>query len=74
MERFFKIVGDRIMKHWLTTLKGIVYAVILFMYYEGKITTQDWILATGSILVINSIFIQKDPGKTANKVEDPTIP
>lgn len=62
-------IQKRILKHWQTTLKGLVYGVVTFMYFEGKITTTEWITAVGSILTINSIFLQKDPDKTANKIK-----
>jgi hypothetical protein len=54
--------------HWLTTLKAIAYGVLLYMYYIGKLDTQQWIMATGSILVLNSLF-QKDPNKVPTKPE-----
>lgn len=68
-EKSWDTLVKRVLKHWQTTAKGIIYGVLLFMYYEGKIDTQQWIMATGSILAFNSIFLQKDPGKIANKPE-----
>ena len=74
MKRIFGIIRSRILTHWQTTAKGIIYGVLTLMFYQGKMTATEWIAAVGSILTLNSIFIQKDPGKTANKVDDPTIP
>jgi hypothetical protein len=74
MKRAIEIIKSRILKHWQTTLKGIVYAVLTLMFYEGKMNATEWIASIGSILSINAIFLQKDPGKTANKVDDPNIP
>lgn len=51
--------------HWKTTLKGVVYLTLLVMYWLGKINTMEWISATGSVMVINSLW-QKD----ADKLED----
>lgn len=64
----------RTLQHWQTTLKGIVYGLVTFMYFEGKITTPEWISAVGSILTVNAIFLQKDPDKTANKPKPQEVP
>lgn len=74
MKRAFEIIKSRVLKHWQTTLKGIIYGVLTLMFYEGKMNATEWIAAVGSILTINSIFLQKDHGKMANKVDDPEIP
>lgn len=74
MKRAFGIIKSRVLKHWQTTLKGIIYGVLTLMFYEGKMNATEWIAAVGSILTINSIFLQKDHGKMANKVDDPEIP
>jgi hypothetical protein len=41
----------------------------LVMYWLGKINTMEWISATGSIMVINSIW-QKDSDKLEEKQPD----
>jgi hypothetical protein len=68
-EKSLDTLQKRILKHWQTTAKGVIYGVVTFMFYEGKLNTQEWITAIGSILTFNSIFLQKDPGKVANKPE-----
>jgi hypothetical protein len=69
IQKSLDTLQKRIVKHWQTTFKGIVYGVITYMYFVGKINTTEWITAIGSILTFNSIFLQKDPGKVANKPE-----
>lgn len=69
MKKFFENVKARIVRHWITTVKGVIYGVLLFMYYEGKLTTSEWITATGAILTLNSIFLQKDSDKVETKPE-----
>lgn len=59
----------RITRHWFTTFKGLIYFVLLYMYYDGRIKTSEWIMATGAILTLNSIFMQKDPDKVETKPE-----
>lgn len=56
----------RLTIHWLMILKGIVYAVLLYMYASKIITTQEWILATGSVMTLNSI-LSKDTSKLQTK-------
>jgi hypothetical protein len=69
MKKFFENLKLRIVRHWQTTLKGIIYAVLLVMYWQGKIDTTEWITATGAILTLNSIFLQKDADKVETKPE-----
>lgn len=56
----------KLVKHWKTSLKGIVYLMLLVMYWTGKINTTEWITATGSVMVINSLW-QKDADKLEEK-------
>jgi hypothetical protein len=56
----------KLLVHWKTTVKGIVYFTLLVMYYLGKISTQDWVIATGSVMTINSLW-QKDADKLQDK-------
>jgi hypothetical protein len=74
MKRFLEIVKSRTLKHWQTSLKGLVYGVLTWMLVQRHITVTEWIAGVGSILSINAIFLQKDSGKVANKVNDPDIP
>lgn len=67
MKKFLSNAWLRISRHWITTVKGLIYGVLLFMYYEGKMTTTEWITATGAILTLNSIFLQKDSDKVETK-------
>jgi hypothetical protein len=64
MKNILREIYNRVVVHWIMTLKGVVYAIILTMYWMGKINTQEWITATGSIMAINALF-----SKDANKVE-----
>ena len=68
MRNFLHQVWKKLYIHWITTLIGIVYFVILFMYFKKVITTQEWILATGSILTLKSL-LSKDPDKVGTKPE-----
>lgn len=68
MRNFLHQVWKKLYIHWVTTAIAIVYAVILYMYYQRIITTQEWILATGSILTLKSL-LSKDPDKVNTKKE-----
>lgn len=69
MKTLLRNAWMRISRHWITTLKGLIYLVLLYMYYEGKLNTSEWIMATGAILTLNSIFLQKDHDKMETKPE-----
>jgi hypothetical protein len=70
MKKLFSNLWKRIVKHKQTTIKGILYGGITYLYFTKHITTTDWIAGTGSILTINSIFFQKDPDKVMNKPDE----
>lgn len=62
MKKYISII----FKHWQTTGLGLIIGVITLMYANGKITTQDWIVAIGGVGMIAGI-IMKDPNKTQSK-------
>ena len=64
MNKYLSIV----FKHWKATVTGLLVGTITLMYYLGKITTQDWILAIGGVGAIIGI-VSKDPDKTASKTD-----
>lgn len=64
MKYFFHQVWKRLTIHWLMILKGTVYGVLLFMYVDRRINTQEWIIAVGSVLTLNSLM-----SKNTNKLE-----
>jgi hypothetical protein len=55
-----------VVKHWKSTVTGLLVGVITLMYYLEKIDTQEWIIAIGGIATIAAMF-SKDPDKTASK-------
>lgn len=66
MTQFAHWLYKRIAIHWFTTLKALVYLVLLYMFYTKHLTVQEWILATGSVMTINSLF-SKDTNKLVTK-------
>lgn len=66
MQNLANWIYKRIVIHWLTTLKAVVYCVLLYMFYTKHITVQEWIIATGSVMTINSLF-SKDTNKLVTK-------
>lgn len=61
---FWHQVGKRFSVHWLMLLKGLVYGVLLFMYATKRIDTQEWVIAVGSVLTLNSLM-----SKNTNRLE-----
>lgn len=58
---------NRIFNHWQSSLFGVSYAVVTWLYFHKDINTQEWIMAMGSLLATKGILVNKDPDKTANK-------
>jgi uncharacterized membrane protein len=74
---FAKLISNvkkRVLKHWQTTVKGLLYGAFTVMFLKHELTVTEWIAAIGGILTFNSIFLQKDPDKTANKVKPQEVP
>lgn len=69
MRNIIHQIYKRVAIHWLTSLKAVVYGILLYMFYIGKLDVNQWIMATGSILVLNSLFLQKDANKIQTKRE-----
>lgn len=63
---FFHQAWKRLTIHWLMVVKGLVYGVLLFMYASKRIDTQEWIIAAGSVLTLNSL-LSKDTSKLVTK-------
>jgi hypothetical protein len=57
-----------IVKHWKSTITGLLIGTITLMYYLEKIDTQEWIIAIGGIATIAGM-VSKDPDKTASKTD-----
>lgn len=75
---FFHQAWKRLTIHWLMILKGLVYGVLLWMFASKRITTQEWILAVGSVLTLNSLMSKdtskletKDKFKRPDPIEEP---
>lgn len=61
-----KTIWDHLTTHRITTIKGIVYFVLLIMFYKKLITAPEWIMAVGSIQTVSSLFA-KDADKVQSK-------
>jgi len=68
MKYIFHQMKKRLQIHWLMILKGIVYGVLLYMYATKIIDTQEWVIATGSVMTLNSI-LSKDSSKLQTKTK-----
>lgn len=69
MSKFIENFKARVVKHWITTVKGITYGVLTWLLYSKHISVAEWTMGVGTILTLNSIFLQKDPDKVQTKPE-----
>ena len=65
--KFIQNAIDRIFNHWQSSLFGISYGVVTWLFFKHEINTQEWMAAMGTLLTVKGIFVNKDPDKTANK-------
>lgn len=65
--KFLENAFNRIVKHWQSSLIGVIIAVLTVILYKKDIDVTQWCLAIGTVITLYKVFLDKDPDKTANK-------
>lgn len=60
---------NRVTKHWVSSLFGFSYLVLMFMFYKKEINVTEFGIMLTSLLGFKGIFLNKDDGKVVTKPE-----
>ena len=60
---------NRIFTHWISTLFGVSYLVLLYLLFKKDITVTEFCMILPAILGIKGVFFNKDADKVVTKPE-----
>lgn len=60
---------NRMFTHWVSTLFGLGYLVLLYLLAKKEITVMEFCMILPAILGIKGVFFNKDADKVVTKPE-----